>query len=238
LDEEDELTDEPEEQKTWPDAVQAAAFKAARGKKQSKDGKSAFNYRWEHVQAVAHLAVRLADLTGADEEIVEAAAWLHDIAKGRSKDHAKDGAHAARRVLAKTDFPPDKIDAVADAIAKHSGLSTSEPVEPLEAAILWDADKLSKLGATAVLQFAGRSAMLGQTAEQLIETLCGDDWQEGTLQSFHTAPAQEAGRERIEALQAFCQRASQEFDGDDLHLEQGESKWTLKGALESLSSSP
>jgi uncharacterized protein len=40
------------------------------------------------VQAVVRLANRLAERTGADREIVEAAAWLHDVGKGsHSHEH-------------------------------------------------------------------------------------------------------------------------------------------------------
>ncbi len=177
-----------------------------------------FNYRWEHVQAVVMLAVRLAELTGADRQVVEAAAWLHDICKrGRDDDHGRDGASAARQVLAQTDFPSGKIEAVADAIGKHVGLYADQPVEPLEAAVLWDADKLSKLGATAVLHFAGYRIAAGEaTTEQLVERLSNQPWQGEALESFHTELAREAGRRRLEAYRAFCQQAAVELDADDL----------------------
>ena len=68
------------------------------------------------MQAVVDLALWLAATVGADAEIVEAAAWLHDIRKGHA-NHAAQGAKAAKRILADTDFPGAKIDAVADAIA-------------------------------------------------------------------------------------------------------------------------
>jgi uncharacterized protein len=220
----------------WREVVRSAALEAAieetiqvarsqataTGLPEWSENDIPFNYRWEHVQAVVRLAVRLAELTGADREVVEAAACLHDVAKGRSKDHGKDGAIAARRILAGTDFPPGKIDQVADAIAKHRGLWVAEPVEPLEAAVLWDADKLSKLGATAVLHFAGGLVTYGRgTTAQILEELPGDDWikpdwQEDTIRSFHTAPARAAARKRWEAFRDFCQQAVQEFDGDYL----------------------
>ena len=224
------------DQSTWRKVVRAAALAAAieetvqeassqaatTGLPEWSENGIPFNYRWEHLQAVVRLAVRLADLTGADRAVVEAAAWLHDVVKGRSEDHARDGAIAARRILAETDFPPGKIDAVADAIAKHRGLWLAEPVEPLEAAVLWDADKLSKLGTTAVLHFVGGLVTYGRgTTAQILEELPGDDWikpdwQQDTVSSFHTAPARAAGRKRWEAFRDFCQRALQEFDGDDL----------------------
>jgi uncharacterized protein len=112
-----------------------------------------FNYRWEHVSQVVALAKRLARATQADLEIVEAAAWLHDVRK-EEPSHAQAGALAAGEILAATDFPPEKIEAVADAIRQHAGLIRREgaaTLRPIEAAVLWDADKLTKLGVQALM---------------------------------------------------------------------------------------
>ncbi len=119
----------------------------------SGDAPVPFNYRWEHVTQVVSLAKRLARATQADLEIVEAAAWLHDVRKEESS-HAKAGAQAAREILAATDFPPEKIEAVAYAIRQHAGLTRrngAPPLEPIEAAVLWDADKLTKIGVQALM---------------------------------------------------------------------------------------
>jgi uncharacterized protein len=207
----------------WRDAVRAAGRDAALAlDKARRDepgcGISVFNYRWEHVQAVVRLANRLAQLTGADREIVEAAAWLHDVGKGsHSGDHGREGAAAARMVLAQTGFPPHKIEAVADAIAKHVGHHRSEPVEPLEAAILWDADKLTWLGATSVLHIVGSAAERDRaTTAQCLNDLADIAWREGIARTLHTAPARTAGRKRVEAYRAFYRQAAREFDGNDL----------------------
>jgi uncharacterized protein len=178
----------------------------------------AFAYRWEHVQAVVRLALRLATLTGVDCEIVEAAAWLHDVAKGSAGgDHGREGAAAARTILAQTDFPPHKVEAVADAIAKHVGYARSEPVEPLEAAVLWDADKLTWLGATSALHIVGSPVGRGRaTTVECLEDLSDIAWREGIARSLHTAPARAAGRKRVKAYRAFYRQAAREFDGDDL----------------------
>ena len=112
-----------------------------------------FNYRFEHVAQVTALALRLGDALKADLEVVEAAGWLHDVCK-EEPSHGVAGATAARIILLQTDFPPAKIDAVADAICKHVGLYRQDgapPLEPTEAAVLWDADKLTKLGSQAIL---------------------------------------------------------------------------------------
>jgi len=205
---------------TWREIIQELAHQATLSEARLRWGTDelAFNYRWEHVQAVVRLAVRLAELTGADREVVEAAAWLHDVAKrGKDDDHGREGAIAACQILTQTNFPPQKIKAVADAIAKHVGLFTDEPVEPLEAAVLWDADKLSKLGATAVLHFTGYSIQKGQgDTEHQLETWPRQPWQSETVRSFHTAPARAAGQKRLDVYQAFWEQAAREFDGDDL----------------------
>ena len=204
----------------WREVVREAAREAAVAEERARrgGGRVAFCYRWEHVQAVVRLSVRLAKLTGADGEVVEAAAWLHDVAKGPGVvDHGQEGAVAARRILAGTDFPPHKIEAVAEAVARHVGLFTEEAVEPLEAAVVWDADKLSKLGATAVAHFIGYKMIKGQaTTRGLVEWLPDTEWQEGVVRSLNTAPARAAGRARLETYRAFCRRLVQEYDGKDL----------------------
>jgi uncharacterized protein len=204
----------------WREIVQGAALDASLQEARRRYGTEQlpFNYRWEHVRAVVRLAMRLADLTGADAEIVEAAAWLHDIRKrGRDDNHGVNGAAAAREILAETDFPAGKIDAVADAIAQHVGLISHEPVEPLEAAVLWDADKLAKLGATAVIHFIGyRISHRAIDTEELMEQLSDQPWQPDAVRSFHTAPARAAGAARLATFQAFWEQARREYNGDDL----------------------
>ena len=213
----------------WREVVQAAAQKASLVEDRERWGgdNPTFNYRLEHVQAVVRLAVRLADRTGADREVCEAAAWLHDVAKGQPpagsqrEDHGRDGAIAARRILAGTDFPAGKVEAVADAIGKHVGYSHDEPVEPLEAAVLWDADKLTKLGATIVLHDVGFLLAKGiQSTGELIEQLW-EEWLAGIVDNLNTAPAQAAGKTRLAAYRAFCRQAVREYAGDDLEIESG-----------------
>jgi HD superfamily phosphodiesterase len=123
-----------------------------------------FDARFEHVAQVTALALRLARALQADLEIMEAAGWLHDVRKQEPK-HALAGAAAARTILAETDFRPAKIEAVVDVIRKHEGLyrpSGAPPLEPLEAAILWDADKLSKIGVQSVLATLSTPQVFGK----------------------------------------------------------------------------
>ena len=107
---------------TWQERcrieAQARAEAEVRARMQLSAGAAIpFNHRWEHVQRVAQMALWLADKTDADRDIVEAAAWLHDICKSEP-NHGKAGAAAAEALLSVTDFPPEKIPAVADAIER------------------------------------------------------------------------------------------------------------------------
>jgi uncharacterized protein len=182
-----------------------------------------YNYRLEHVRAVVTLAGCLARDLGADEEVVDAAAWLHDIAKGTADDgegdHGRAAAREASGLLANTDFPPEKIPAVCDAIAKHVGLTREPgvpPVEPLEAAILWDADKLSKLGLTAVVHFARASLAYRDAAttdEAIRQNLEWFPMNQAIAASFNTPLAREMGAARAARFEAFWEELAREWAG-------------------------
>lgn len=183
-----------------------------------------YNYRLEHVQAAVALARRLARELGADEEVVEAAAWLHDIAKGTPQNGTDDHGRAAARevpgLLADTDFPPAKIPAVCDAIVKHVGLvrePDAPPIEPLEAAILWDADKLSKLGCTSVVQFARDSLAYPELRTTAAFIDHNRDWLPTSwaiVASLNTPLAQELGVARAARFAAFGEELTQEWAGE------------------------
>ncbi|RIK25941.1 MAG: hypothetical protein DCC55_40320 [Chloroflexi bacterium] len=163
-----------------------------------------FDHRWEHVQEVVRLALWLAHETNADLETVEAAAWLHDVCKGQ-RSHAALGATAATRILAKTDFPAGKIPAVADTIRQHEKLyrpADAAPLQPIEAAVLWDADKLTKLGAQALAFMLSAHYLAGQPLDERLRN-CEEFTQETlsrTVRSMNTAPARQLAVERYQHM--------------------------------------
>jgi len=177
-----------------------------------------FNYRWEHVTTVVQLAVRLAQLTGADEDVVEAAAWLHDIRKETKGRHALEGAEYARMFLPQTDFPAEKVEQVAHAIEDHMGLWREEPLTDLEAMVLWDADKLAKIGLTAVFHWTGGSLAGFQptSIRDIVDSSRQTDWQQKTVRSMHTDPARRAAQARLEHYNWLWRQLEEELNGDDL----------------------
>ena len=216
--------------KPWRDAARAVCEARSEAESRAQWGLPPetplpYNYRLEHVRAVVALAGRLARDLGADEVVVEAAAWLHDIAKGTPQngedDHGQAAAREASGLLADTDFPPEKIPAVCDAIVKHVGLTRepgAPPVEPLEAAILWDADKLSKLGLTAVLHFA-RLGLIYPDARTTADAIQSNrDWfpmNRAIAASFNTPLAREIGAARAARFEAVWEELAREWAGEE-----------------------
>jgi uncharacterized protein len=206
--------------KDWRSAVQKAMREATERELKLRHGKTdpSFNYRWEHVTAVVTLANKLAALTGADPEIVEAAAWLHDVRKETKDKHPQEGAKFARQFLPQTDFPKKKIEAVAIAIEQHMGLWRDKPLKDLESQVLWDADKLSKIGLTAAFHWTG-SALAGTKSrelEQIILRARSADWQQKTVASMHTKPARRAAKKRLKSFNKLWEKLEAELNGADL----------------------
>ena len=207
----------------WLPAVKEAMREAAHKQSKSRRGLSRkrFNYRWEHVKAVVQQAQRLAELTGADLDVVIAAAWLHDVRKEKGENHPEYGARFAEKFLPRTDFPPEKIPAVALAIREHMGLWRDKPLQTLESQVLWDADKLTKIGVTGAIHYLGAALMRGrlQTSREIIKDGRGRDWQAKTVASMHTEPARTAAAKRLDAYNALFKELDREIKGSDLKLQ-------------------
>lgn len=228
------------QQTPWLEAVQAVARDAALAEDRARQGWAAedprlppFPYRWEHVQQVARNGEWLLTQVAADAAVVRAACWLHDVKK-QEPHHAARGADFARTFLPQTDFPPDRIEAVVQAIAQHEGLwraaegwqpdqpfRPAPPLAPIEVALLWDADKLAKIGPLAFLHFhpahladlhaAGHTT----TTEQLLQRNRRwlDTLAPRTLASFNTLAAQRRALHYHAAYDLFWQVAEEGLMG-------------------------
>jgi len=128
-------------------------------KEASEDQKKPlYDYRGDHVEQVVALAKHLASKTDADMEIVILAAWFHDSAKPglggiEIRDHGVASAELAREWLVKNGYDTGRVEKICDVIRKHVGLTLDKPLEPIEAQILWEADKIHKLGLVGLLQY-------------------------------------------------------------------------------------
>ncbi len=109
---------------------------------------------YSHCQRDYALAQELAaaDHVALDDDVLYAAAYLHDIAafapwEDTKVDHSDVGARVVDTILKGTGFPMAKIDGVRGAIRTH--MYYRDPVGP-EALYLHDADALDWLGAIGV----------------------------------------------------------------------------------------
>jgi uncharacterized protein len=98
-----------------------------------------------HFVSVVKYAKLLAKETGADMEIVELSAWLHDIGsitQGDSENHHILGSIIAEDLLKKYDYPKERIERIKHCIFAHRGSKTI-PRETIEAECVADADAMS-----------------------------------------------------------------------------------------------
>lgn len=102
-----------------------------------------------HLDRVARNARLLAEAEGADVDVVESAAYLHDLDRAGETDPLG----AARAHLAAIAAPPEFAARVLEAVERHKDKSFAPGgVRPrsLEAAVLSDADKLEAIGAIGI----------------------------------------------------------------------------------------
>ena len=116
--------------------------------------------KFGHQPRLFTLACRIGEGLGFDDDVVFAAAWMHDLGVflgHRPQDpeelarwnHVPYTIVRSRELLAGWGFPAGKLDAVAEAIRTHQ--PQDEPVA-LEAVLLRDADILEQLGAVGALR--------------------------------------------------------------------------------------
>ncbi|MFZ2269673.1 MAG: HD domain-containing protein [Azonexus sp.] len=108
---------------------------------------------WFHIERVWRLARRIAEQEGANREIAELGALLHDIADW--KFHGGDdsiGPRQAELLLRQEGAPEELIGPVVDIVASISfkGAGVSTPMASLEGQCVQDADRLDAIGAIGI----------------------------------------------------------------------------------------
>ena len=116
--------------------------------------------KYGHQPRLYELTRRIGEEFTYDDDIVYAAAWLHDIGVFvgnrpedpdllRRWDHVGYACERATIILGDAGFPAEKIPAVLDAIRTHQ---PKDDPQTIEAVILRDADILEQLGAIGLLR--------------------------------------------------------------------------------------
>lgn len=175
-----------------------------------------FNYRLEHVQQVERDALRILEEIKGDEQILLAAVWAHDRFQSQleNEKHAYQAADWVKTNLGGMGFPAEKIDAVAYAIAHHSDPPGAIPAGMVEARILWDADRLTRIGPLSIINY-----MLAHTAypEQRMSytniALLGMEKLERSrrmIDEFYYLPSRQMAQARFAQQKAFYDAFAQD----------------------------
>ena len=194
------------------------------------DGESTGHDPW-HAFRVRDLALRIAAATGADRDIVEAAALLHDLGHTAGRDsHAKHGAGLAAGILSSAGFPRRKIPAVASCIEHHHWKPgrAGDPGQPTpEFQAFADADRLDALGAIGIARaFAFGGAHHRPIWDPRPDAPTGNPYGISSLHHFHekllrlpagmyTQPARRLARKRAALMRTFLKQFEEEWKGDD-----------------------
>lgn len=109
---------------------------------------------WWHIQRVWTLAKKIAHLEGADMEIVELAALLHDIADRKLNDGNEEaGLMKVRAFLMENGADKNTTEDVLSIIENYSytaHLRSKKGMDTLEGQVIQDADRLDAIGAIGI----------------------------------------------------------------------------------------
>lgn len=119
---------------------------------------------WTHVERVKNLALKIGKKEKAQRDILEIAAYLHDISRKKEMEqkglfcHAEHGAEESAKILKKYKLDKNIIEKITYCIRSHRFRKNLAPRKTIEAKVLYDADKLDSIGAIGIARdflFAG-----------------------------------------------------------------------------------
>jgi uncharacterized protein len=185
---------------------------------------------FHHTERVVMLAVRIAkETTGGNQQLVEMAAWLHDIGRSIRDDtrsHALVSAEMAVSILNDINMTAEEREEVLEAIKGHSFSAGSVPMR-LTGKILQDADRLDAIGSIGIARtFAlSEGRMLYHSHDPFVENRDPDD-ENYILDHFyakllklpdqmHTEEAKRMASERIMVMHAFLDALRTELNTAD-----------------------
>jgi len=180
--------------------------------------------KFSHQPRLYRLATQLAEKCPFDDDVLFAAAWLHDL--GVFVGHRPENLAALKKwnnvtyalnqapaLLKRFGFPAKKIPAVLETIRTH--LPSVKPTS-FEGRLLRDADILEQLGAVAILRTVCK---IGRDTRFVVfeDALC---LLRHNLQrlphQLQLESARRRAKPRVKILRAFLDAAAAESDGTDL----------------------
>ena len=180
--------------------------------------------KFSHQARLYHLAVQLAEGQPYDDDVLYAAAWMHDLgvfvghrpedpAALAEWDHVIYATREVPQILRQFGFPEGKIAATIEAIRTH--LPSGKPTS-FEGTLLRDADLLEQLGAVAVLRTVSKVGRDTRFARYVDALRVLRRNMEQLPAQLELASARRLAAPRVETLKTFLAAAEAEADGNEL----------------------
>ena len=191
------------------------------------------SHDWEHTQRVYNLCMHIGQVERADLEVLEIAAFLHDVGRSCEDEakggvcHAEKGADMAGELLAEHAISEEQRANIIHCIRTHRFRGNHRP-ETLEAKVLFDADKLDAIGAVGIARaylFAGEvGAKLHNPDVEPEDTAPYSEEDTGYREyklklsrikdRMLTSEGRRMAEERHAFMKAFFNRFTEEYEGD------------------------
>lgn len=169
------------------------------------------HHGFEHSQRVRDYAVQIAESEKADLIIVEIAAYLHDLGRGKEKNqyHTKASSQMAKKFLLNLGLPKNQIKKVIHCIETHSRKPNHRKApKTKEAKILYDADGLEMIGAIGILRMALSAQIQNKNWLHVIEKA---NWRLKIKEDFLTATGKKIAKQRQTLIKQFVNQLKKEL---------------------------
>jgi len=183
--------------------------------KQLRERMSVLNgtaHSYAHVDRVVKIAAILAEKEGADRELVQTAALLHDVGRAVGEPHNETGAKLAEEILKQsTNCPQERIEKIAKMVLHHP-IAFRDKLETLEEKVVWDADKIDLLG---MIGFARVFHWLGKKPFETAADTCFEELKP-VYNLLNTPSAQKLAKARYGRTIAAISALKEELSTEDL----------------------
>ena len=179
----------------------------------------ASGHDFDHTLRVFHTATRLAEEEGADVQIVQLAALLHDVDDRKLSPETCEGKLRAVAFLKEQGVPAEKIQWIVDIISRISFSAHLEPPESIEGKCVQDADRLDAIGAIGIARtfaFGGSRGRRLHDPERLDPNASVQHFYDKLLllkETMHTATGRRLAEQRDQYMRDFLQQFYGEWDG-------------------------
>lgn len=179
----------------------------------------ASGHDFDHTLRVHHMATRLAIEEGADLQIVQLAALLHDVDDRKLSPETYEGKLRAVNFLKENGLENEKIQEIIDIISRISFSAQLPPPESIEGKCVRDADRLDAMGAIGI----ARTFAYGGSRGRRMHDPEGVD-KNSSIQHFydkllrlkdtiHTPAGHRMAEERDRFMRQFLEQFYGEWDG-------------------------